>query len=170
SLLAPHPVSEGRVEGQWTTNYQSNNGLFANSLSVGGNRNGIYWMANATRKDARSYRNQYDGYVFNSGFNELDLGATVGMSGNWGFTQLHATSFNQNLGLPEGERDAEGNFLRLIAIDDQVEERTATRDELRDYSLYIPNQSVRHLRIASNTNYYRGDSRIQLDLGYQHNI
>jgi iron complex outermembrane receptor protein len=170
SLLAPHPASEGKIEGQWISNYQSNNGLFANSLSVGGNRNGVYWMANATRKDARSYRNRYDGYVFNSGFNELNLGATLGMSGNWGFTQLHATTFNQNLGLPEGERDAEGNFLRQVAVGGQVEERTVTRDELRDYSLYIPNQSVRHLRIASNTNYYRGESRIQFDLGYQRNI
>lgn len=169
SLLAPHPVPEGVIEGQWTSNYQSNNGLFANSLSVGGNKNGLYWMAHATRKDARSYRNRYDGYVFNSGFNELDLGATLGMSGNWGFTQVHATSFNQNLGLPEGERDVEGNFLRQVAVGDQIKERAATHDELRDYSLYIPNQSVRHLRIASNTNYYRGESRIQLDLGYQHN-
>lgn len=170
SLLAPHPLPEGTLAGEWISNYQSNNGLFANSLSVGGNRKGVYWMAHATRKDARAYRNRYDGRVFNSGFNEFDLGGTLGLSGNWGFTQLHATSFNQNLGLPEGERDAEGNFLRQVAREQQIAERTVTPDELRTYGLFIPNQSVHHLRIASNTNYYRGDSRMQLDLGYQHNL
>lgn len=170
SLLAPHPVPEGSIEGQWISNYQSNNGLIANSLSVGGNQNGLYWMAHATRKDARAYRNRYDGRVFNSGFNEFDLGGTVGMSGKWGYTQLHVTTFNQNLGLPEGERDAEGNFVRQVGEGQQVVERPVTPDELRAYSLYIPNQSVRHVRLASNTNYYRGDSRIQLDLGYQHNL
>lgn len=170
SFLAPHPVPDGSLQGQWISNYQSNNGLFANSLSVGGNKNGLYWMAHATRKDAKAYRNRYDGRVFNSGFNEFDLGGTLGMSGNWGYTQLHVTSFNQNLGLPEGERDAEGNFLRQAAEGPQVIERTVTPDELRTYSLFIPNQSVHHLRVSSNTNYYRGDSRIQLDLGYQYNL
>lgn len=170
SLLAPHPVADGSVEGEWISNYQSNNGLIANSLSVGGNRNGIYWMAHATRKDARAYRNRYDGRVFNTGFNEFDLGGTVGLSGNWGYTQLHATSFDQHLGLPEGERDAEGNFIRPVAESEQIVERTVTPDELRTYKLFIPNQSVRHFRIASNTNYYQGNSRIQLDLGYQRNI
>src|SRR5690606_40505290 len=83
---------------------------------------------------------------------------------------LHATSFDQHLGLPEGERDAEGNFIRPVAESEQIVERTVTPDELRTYKLFIPNQSVRHFRIASNTNYYQGNSRIQLDLGYQRNI
>src|SRR5690606_8961021 len=38
------------------------------------------------------------------------------------------------------------------------------------YSLFVPTQNVRHLRISSNTNYYKGDSRIQLNAGYQRNL
>lgn len=169
NFIAPNPLPEGALEGKWLTNFQSNNGLVGNSLSLAGNNKGIYWLGRISQKNARAYRNRYDGRVFNSGFNEVDLGGTIGIIDEWGFTQLNVSSFDQNVGLTEGERNNEGNFVREILVGPHIEEAKVTPDELSTYSLFVPKQSVRHFRVSGNTNYYRGNSRIQLDLGYQHN-
>ena len=170
NFVAPNPLPEGALEGEWMSNFQSNNGLFANSVSLTGNNSGVYWIGRVSQKTARAYRNRYDGLVFNSGFNELNANGTVGINDDWGFTQISISSFNQNLGLTEGERDNEGNFVHGKLVGQTIEEVTATPAELRRYSLFIPNQNVRHLRISSNTNYYKGGSRIQLTAGYQRNL
>lgn len=170
NFMAPNPLPEGALEGKWISNFQSNNGLFANSLSLAGNNSGIYWDGRVSQKNARAYTNRYDDRVFNSGFSELNVNGTLGINDDWGFTQITVSSFNQELGLTEGERDSEGNFVRGKLVGQNIEEVTVTPDELRSYSLFVPNQNVRHLRISSNTNYYKGSSRIQLNAGYQRNL
>lgn len=170
NFMAPDPLPEGALEGKWISNYQSNNGLIANSLSLAGNNGGVFWHGRISQKNAHAYTNRYDGKVFNSGFNELDGNGTVGINGDWGFTQVNISSFNQNLGLTEGERDNEGNFVRETLIGQNVEEVKVTPGELRSYSLFVPKQNVRHLRLSSNTNYYKGNSRVQLNVGYQRNL
>ena len=170
NFLAPNPLPDGALEGEWMSNFQTNNGLLANSLYLAGNNSGIYWIGRVSQKNARAYTNRYDGRVFNSGFNEFNANGTLGINDDWGFTQVSVSSFNQNLGLTEGERDSEGNFVRGDLLGQNIEEVTVTPSELRRYSLFVPNQNVRHLRISSNTNYYKGDSRIQLNAGYQRNL
>jgi iron complex outermembrane recepter protein len=170
NFLAPNPEQEGTVKGKWQSNFQTNNGLISNSLSLSGNNHGIYWLGHASHKNVHPYSNRYDGKVFNSGFNELDFNGTLGINDDWGFTQVNVSSFNQNLGLTEGDRDENGDFVRPEIVGQQVEDVKATPAELSTYKLFIPKQSIHHVRVSSNTNYYKGATRIQLDAGYQYNI
>jgi iron complex outermembrane recepter protein len=168
-FLSPSPVAMGSVKGEWKSNYQSNNGLFGNSIMVAGNQKGIYWSARASNKLAHAYTNKYDGRVFNSGYNETNFSGTAGINKRWGYTEFSANSFNQNVGLVEGDRDEDGKFIRLKNVGGVEEEVTVTKGELTTYSMFVPNQNIRHVRIANTSNLYLGESRIQLNLGYQRN-
>jgi iron complex outermembrane receptor protein len=168
-FLSPAPVAVGSIVGDWKTNYQSNNGLFGNSIMIGGNQKGIYWSARASNKIARAYSNNYDGKVFNSGFNETNFSGSAGINKKWGYSEFSVSSFNQHVGLVEGDRDTDGNFIRLKNNNGSEEEATVTGSELNSYSLFVPKQSIQHLRISNTSNIYMGDSRVQVNLGYQRN-
>jgi iron complex outermembrane recepter protein len=170
NFLAPNPVHEGELSGEWVSNYQSNNALIANSAMIAGNKKGLYWSARATQKSAKAYRNAYDGRVFNSGFNEKDINLLAGINKSWGYSQFNVSSFNQNIGLVEGTRDSEGNFLRQMNQSGVVEEVAATENELNTYRLFVPRQSLSHNRISNGTNVFFGNARIQMNLAYQWNV
>lgn len=170
NFLAPNPVNEGTISGEWISNYQSNNSLIANSIMVAGNQKGFYWSGRATQKAAKPYENAYDGKVFNSGFNEQDFNILAGVNKAWGYSQFNISSFHQNIGLVEGGRDAEGNFLKPINNGGTEEEVTASENDLNTYRLFIPQQSLTHRRISNNTNVFLGESRLQLNVGYQQNL
>lgn len=170
NFISPDPVEEGKISGSYSGNYQSNNNLIANSLMNAGNLNGFNWQTRLSQKAAGNYRNRYDGRVYNSGFNELNLNGYVGVNKSWGYSHLNFSSFNQNLGLIEGERDAEGNFLKLAEIDGEDQEVTVTPDDLQGYSLSDPRQKVNHLRFASQNNFILGGSRLTLNLDWQRNL
>ena len=169
NFITADPVAQGSIIGKWTSNYQTNNGLIANSIVNAGNLKGLYWQARATEKIAHAYKNAYDGRVFNSGFNEMDFNGHIGLSKSWGYTQLNVSSFDQHIGLVEGDRDANGNFIRLKNNNGVEEEITASKNDLNTYSLFIPRQEINHLRISNTSNVYFGDSRLQVNAGYQRN-
>ena len=169
NFLAPNPEAPGTIKGKWISNYQTNNGLFANSIMNAGNLGGIYWLTRASNKTAKSYTNAYDGRVFNSAFNELDFNGFVGVSRKWGYSQINFNSFDQSIGLIEGERDAQGKFIRLKNVNGNEEPVTAIEDELHSYQPFVPKQDVNHFGLSSTTNLYVGPSRFQLNLGYQRN-
>jgi len=157
-------VADGVISGEALLNYQSNNNLMAASFMNTGTMKGVSWLLRATGKQAGNYRNRLDGRVYNSGFHEADVSGFVGISKSWGYSQLHFTSFDQTLALPEGERDEDGNFMKPIDEDNMV---TVTGDDLKGYHIGIPSQRVRHLRLFSTNNFLLGGSRITANVGYQ---
>ena len=162
------PVAEGTIKGNVYTNYQTNNNLVGLHANLGGNNNGFSWSAYGSHKTAKDYRNRWDGRVFNSRFNERSFGGYVGLNKSWGFTHLVVSSFDQNVGLVEGERDeATGEFL---ANPESPLERIATKEDLTSRDLFTPNQNVRHYRIMSDNNFNIGKSRLKFTLGYQNNL
>ena len=169
NFLGGNPEAVGTIKGKWVTNYQSNNGMFANSIMSSGNTGGIYWLARASNKMAKSYTNALDGRVFNSAFNEIDFNGFVGISRKWGYSQLNFNSFDQSIGLVEGDRDVNGKFLRLKDVNGVEQASTATEDELNSYQPFVPRQNVNHFGLSNTTNLYLGVSRLQLNLGYQRN-
>lgn len=170
NLLAPKPVDNGKIIGQLLTNYQTNNGLWGISGMTAGNINGINWLARASSKQAAAYTNRYDGRVFNSGYNELNFSGMVGINKKWGYTHLSVSTFNQNIGMVEGERDSLGNFIREIAVNDStVEEETITNNAANTYTLYVPRQQVNHYRASLQNLFILGKSRLGLNLSYQQN-
>ena len=172
NFLAPDPIAEGHVTGQATANYQTNNHQQGYSLQTAGNVNGLNWLARGTRKVAGDYQNRYDGRVFNSGFNEWDANGYVGLNKSWGYSHLTFSTFNQNLGLVEGERDSlSGRFLRDVAVGGQVASRVVD-DNHSGYALQVPRQRINHLRFGTDNSFVVGEKggRLALQVNYQQNL
>jgi iron complex outermembrane receptor protein len=151
-IAAKAPV-EGEVKSQWTSNYQRNNQLIANSISNAGNKNGFQWQGRVTSKLASNYQNKYDGKVANSGFQEYDGNVFLGIHKSWGYSHLTLSSFNNTINMVEGDRDSLGHFLS----------RTS------GYAIGFPHQSVQHTRVLSNSYFNLKKGALHLDLGYQQN-
>jgi iron complex outermembrane recepter protein len=170
NFIAADPVEEGKIIGSYAGNYATNNRLISNSVMNAGNLNGLNWQARLSQKLAGNYRNRYDGPVYNSGFKEMNLNGYVGVNKSWGYSHLNFSSFNQNLGLIEGERDPLGNFLKLVEKEGEEEEVSVTSADLRGYGIGEPRQQVNHLRFASQNNFILGASRATLNLDWQRNL
>jgi len=169
NFIAADPVEEGKIIGSYIGNYQTNNHLIGNSVMNAGNLNGFNWQTRLSQKLAGNYRNRYDGPVYNTGFKELNLNGYVGVNKSWGFSHLNFSSFNQRLGLTEGERDPMGNFLKIGEINGVEAEVPVTDEDLQGYQLAEPNQKVNHLRFALQNNFIVGASRFTLNLDWQRN-
>jgi iron complex outermembrane recepter protein len=169
NFLAPDPVERGVVKSKLISSYQTNNGLFANSIHNSGNLKGVYWHARISNKMARPYSNEFDGKVFNSGFKEYDFNGFVGVNRAWGYSQLSFSSFNQSVGLVEGERNENGEFEYARNNDGVEEVLTATASDLDSYRLFIPNQTIHHTRLSTINSLYLKSSRLQLNVAYQNN-
>ena len=57
NFISQKAPSDGKIENQLNTNYQSNNNLIANSFSNRGNKNGFVWEGRITNKMAGNYEN-----------------------------------------------------------------------------------------------------------------
>ncbi len=170
NFLPPNPIELGKINANFMTSYHSNNNQLGYSLQNAGNIKGVHWLIQGTRKQAGNYANAYDGKVYNSGFNETNLNGSVGIAKKWGYSHLNFSTFNQNLGLVEGERDSLGNFIKPIIVSDSLlEEQTVTNADLSGYKIGIPRQSINHHRISSTSKFILGKSRLAVTLGFQQN-
>jgi len=168
NLITNVPVSEGTVKGNILTNFQSNNDLFALNANIAGNKNGINWNLYGTLRSAGNYNSRYDGKVLNSSFNEKNAGGYIGVNKKWGFSHLIFSTFNQNVGLVEGDRDdATGKFILYPGT---PLEHIATNEDLDEKKPLIPRQNIKHYKIASDNSISLGGSRLKLNIGYQDNL
>ncbi len=164
------PAPNETIRGNFLTNYQSNNQQRGLHGDIGGNHNGFIWGAYGSYKAAGDFKNKYDGYVYNSRFNEKDYGAYVGINKNWGYSHLNFSQFNQQVGLVEGTRDnATGNFLKQVNQNGQVAEVVVPNNQSTNSTPGIPNQRIRHFKIASDNSFNIGPGRLTLVLAYQRN-
>lgn len=171
NIISDEPLPQGRIEGNITGNYQTNNGLQALHARLGGNNNGITWGAYYTGKRAHDYQNVNDGYVFNSRFRNNDFGFNIGVNKHWGYSRLSFTSFNQQLGISEGDRDsATGKFIKKVNDNGTEAEEIVTDADGKTYDRAAPYQRIAHQKLAWNNSLYLDNGgRIGLTLGYQQN-
>ena len=168
NFITNTPVAEGTVKGNFLSNYQSNNGLFAINGSIAANKNGLNWNLYGTYKSAGDYKNRYDGKVLNSRFNEKNFGGYIGLNKSWGYTHLIFSRFDQRIGLVEGERDAAtGKFILFAG---SSPERIATDTDLDSRDLFVPQQRVQHNKFILDNNFAIKKSRLKINLGYQNNL
>ncbi|WP_443945624.1 TonB-dependent receptor [Pedobacter sp. AW1-32] len=161
NLLEPSTAPEGQVNGEFISNYSTNNGLTANSLMLTGNQNGFVWRARGTYKNAYSFKTP-TGYFPNSGFNETDISGMVGLNKSWGYTHLNVSSFRNNIGFFEGDTDDNGNFVK--------EDGSAfITGDYKSRDLAYPRQDIRHFKIALNNNFILGNGNLKADFGFQQN-
>jgi iron complex outermembrane recepter protein len=168
NLITNVPVAEGTTKGNLLAEYQTNNKLAGFNGNIASNKKGINWNLYGTYKNAGSYTNKYDGRVLNSGFNEKNFGGYIGVNKSWGYSHLLFSSFNQNVGLIEGERaDATGKFILFAGT---PLERTATNDDLTSTDLFVPKQKILHRKITSDNSFVINRSKLKVNIGLQNNI
>ncbi len=166
NIITNLPIQSNTIKINAGTNYQSNNRLRSLYGNMAGNMNGFNWNIYGTTKAAADYQNKYDGYLFNSKFNEKNFGGYVGYNGAWGFSHFLLSSFNLKAGLVEGERDADGYFVKAIAGGSVVR---ATEDDFKSTSPQIPYQHIRHFKMATDNSFKIGKNRLAINIGWQHN-
>jgi iron complex outermembrane receptor protein len=160
-------VPANTIQANFLGDYQTNNALRGFYSSVAGTKNGFSFNAYGSFKGARDYKNKYDGYVFNSKFHNANFGGMIGYGGNWGYSHLSVTNFDQHLGITEGDRDsATGAFVKpLPGGNDAI----ATNDDFKETNPLVPFQHIRHFKITSDNSFKFGKERIDVIVGYQHN-
>lgn len=166
NFVTQTPMAEGTISGSFLSNYQSNNqfrGLFG---TIGGNKKGFSFNAYASVKAAGDYKNKYDGYVFNSKFRELNAGVSAGVNKKWGYSHWVFSHFNQRLGLVEGERDANGNFLKFGGT---PLEAVAADNDFTNTKPFIPYQHIIHQKLVSDNSFYAGKGKLNFNIGVQQN-
>lgn len=166
NIITNVPVPVNTIKGNISGNYQSNNYLRSLNLNIGGNKNGFNWNIYTSNKAAGDYKNKYDGRVFNSKFEENNIGGYLGYNSNWGYSHLLVSNFNLKAGLIEGSRDSAGYFIKdlpggLTARADNSDFKTSTP--------LIPYQHIRHFKIASDNNIRMGKNYLTFNLGFQQN-
>ncbi len=169
NIISNVPVSEGVIKGNVFSNYQTNNRLMGNHFDLAGNNKGFIWGLNLSTKNAGDYKNKYDGNVFNSRFLERNGGGYIGIEKNWGYSQLSFSNFYQNLGVVEGDRDENGNFLMMKDVNGEVEEMIVDAEEEKRFTPNAPMQKIQHTKYTLDNNIKLGNDRLKATFGLQQN-
>ena len=158
-ILHPQPtLAEGEMQANMSTEYQTNNGLFAYNLSIAGNQKGFVWNARYSDKMAHAYKNKYDGYVPGSQFRERAGRLMLGLNKAWGHSRLTGTIYHLTPGIIEGERDPETGEL--------VHEEGFTG---HSYGKQLPFQQVKHYKLVWDNSLNLPTGYLKAIIGYQQN-
>ena len=161
------PAAEGTINANILGEYQTNSRLRGYYGSVAGSKNGFSFNAYGSYKGAQDYKNKYDGYVFNSKFNNRNVGGMLGYGGSWGHSYLRLSNFDQHIGMVEGERDdATGQFLKPVAGGG---EEIANKNDFTSIDPFVPFQQVQHFKISSDNSFNVGKSKLDIAAGFQRN-
>ena len=168
NLIPTQPAPEGKIIGDVTTEYQTNNGLFGGSIMLGATKNGFEWMGRISDKEATNYQNKIDGRVYGTAFKERDGNLYFGLHGRWGFSHLSFSLFDDKQKIPDGSRDdITGKFTKQITEDDTYRP-IVSDDELKSYAITGTYQHVRHYRLYSNNSFTLGKAgRLGVNLSFQ---
>ena len=153
---APSPM-DGEVRANVSTEYQTNNGLFAYSLNGAGNHSGFVWDARFSDKIAHAYKNKYDGYVPGSQFRERAGRLMLGLDKRWGHSHLTWTCYHLTPSIIEGERDEETGELEWAT------------DCHKTYSKTLPFQQVKHYKAVWDNSLNLPKGYLKAIVGYQQN-
>jgi iron complex outermembrane receptor protein len=172
NMIAAPPLPEGKIKGTVLANYQTNNGLYAESFNLAGNSKGLIWDVRYSNKMAHDYQNKYDGYVCNSAYSESNAKALIGINRKWGFSHLIFSSFQLNMGIIEGARDsATGKFLQHFPVANNGDSLgIAPESSFKKYNNFpVIHQHIRHYKAVLDNSFAMGNGRLNLRLGFQQN-
>ncbi len=169
NIISNVPVSEGVIKGNYSSNYQTNNKLFGNHFDIAGNKKGLFWGFNLSQKQAGDYKNKYDGNVFNSRFFERNGGGYVGLDKNWGYSMLSFSNFYQNLGIVEGDRSDDGQFIMMKDVKGIAEKIIVGEEDSKSFTPNAPMQKIQHTKFTLDNNIKLGNDRLKATFGLQRN-
>ncbi|PZF71798.1 TonB-dependent receptor [Taibaiella soli] len=174
SLFPYMPPNNGKIIGRFISEYQSNNGLIGTGLRLGYRDNKWMWQVRGSYRIAKNYKNNIDGRVYNTGFNEKNVAAATGYYSKYGKSLLNFTLYDNLQGIPDGSRDSTTRqFTKQVfegTSDDITQRPVVNNEELNSYRLSPLHQHIQHYRVYTNNHYELGKSRIDALLGWQQNI
>ena len=157
-IMHPQPtLGEGEMRANVSTEYQTNNGLFAYNLSMAGNQQGFVWDARYSDKMAHAYKNKYDGYVPGSQFRERAGRLMLGVNKAWGHSRLTWTAYHLTPSIVEGERDPETGDLVCSSVSPT------------SYRKSLPFQQVKHYKAVWDNSLNLPSGYLKAIIGYQQN-
>ena len=157
-LHAQPTLAEGEMRANISSEYQTNNGLFAYNLSIAGNQKGFVWDVRYSDKMAHAYKNKYDGYVPGSQFRERAGRLMLGINKTWGHSRLTWTAYHLTPSIIEGERDPETGELM------HAEGWTG-----HQYGKSLPFQQVKHYKAVWDNSLNLSSGYLKAIIGYQQN-
>lgn len=174
--------TDKQVHGRYLSEYQTNNGLIGNSLSLTYGNNHWAWAIRGSERIARNYTDPVDGRVYNTGFKMYNGSAFLGYHNNNGYSHLNVTVYDNRQGIPDGSRDSlsrkftyqvyeSPNENTLQPLVDNIKDRPIVPENvLNSYSLSPLSQRIQDYRVY-NDNFYRlGQGDIKASLGFEQNI
>ena len=163
NIMEPTPAHVGHIDSEIATRYSTNNRLTSTSVMNQGNLNGFLWKVRGTYKNAASFQTPTE-YIYNSGFNERDFSGMFGINRSRGYSHLHLSSYNSNIGSIEAERDSvTGKFINQSGS-------IVPTNILEGRSLDTPFQNVSHLKIGLVNNFIiNNNNQLKVNFGYQAN-
>jgi len=170
NLLPMNPVLPGSIKGSLLTNFQSNNNQLAGSFALDGNQNGCAWGFRASKKQASTYQNKFDGKVFGTKYNETDINAHLGWHKAWGFSYLNVSIYDNLQEIPDGSRDsATRKFIKYASEEDNIGQIVSS-DELNSYKIGAAHQHIQHYRLHTANSFILGKSKLNIKLGAQQSV
>ncbi len=152
-ILNPNPFPDpGAIQGEVTSEYQTNSGLVAYSVHQSGNRGGTVWDVRFTDKYAHAFRNAADGLVPGTQLRERAASGKVGLDRDWGFSRLTLGYYHLTPGMTEGYEDGES----------ELEGPTG-------YAVELPFQQVHHYKVVLDNSFIIGQGSMKLLIGLQQN-
>jgi iron complex outermembrane receptor protein len=159
-----------RINGNFTSEYQSNNGMFGESLFLTGNKKGIEWGGRISKRNAADFQNKIDGRVYNTGFDETAANLFAGIHKKWGFSDLNLSLYDNLQEIPDGSRDSlTRKFTKQITEDDTFRPIVSDKD-LRSYGISAVHQRVQHYRAFLKNMFFFENSQLSVNVGFQRSV
>ena len=174
--------TDGKIHGKFLSEYQTNNGLLGNSLSVMQGSDHWSYAVRGSERVAKNYTNPVDGRVYNTGFKMPNASAFAGYKNVNGYSHLNLTFYDNHQGIPDGSRDSlsrkftyqvyesPGENIRLLQVDTIKNRPIVPNNLLNSYRLSSLSQRIQDYRAYTDNFYHLGQSDIKVILGYEQNI
>ncbi|MCX3265205.1 TonB-dependent receptor [Pedobacter agri] len=174
NMIPYTPMQEdGKLTGDFTTNFQSNNGMVGASLGLAYIKNDWKYSFRASGKAAHNYYNKVDGYVFGTAFREYNVSASARVDKSWGYSKTAITYYNNLMEIPDGSRDSlSRRFTRQVLDDgDDIKNRPLVSDQdLKRYSINPLHQHIQHYRFYNASQFKFGSSDLNILMGGQQSV
>jgi iron complex outermembrane recepter protein len=170
NLIPTPPAPEGKIKGDITTEFQTNNGLFGGSGMVEGTKNGFEWMGRISHKQASNYSDPADGRVYNTAFNESDATVSLGLHRAFGYSHLNLSVFDDLQEIPDGSRDSATRKFTKQITDSDTFRPIVTNAELHSYTMTPLHQHVQLYHVYSTNNFALGAGRLTFNLGFERSV
>ncbi len=177
SLFPVMPYNtQGKIVGRYTSEYQSNNGLFGNGMRLlYGSGNWSYALRGSYRI-AKNYNDPVDGWVYNTNFRTANASFTAQYKTASGFTTLNINLYDNKQGIPDGSRDSlTRQFTKQVyeigcQPGDNIKDRPVVGyDSLNSYLLSPLHQRIQDYKFYSNNHYEIGKGYLDGQLAFTQN-